>query len=155
MLRSTNRLKIKWARSGRIGCWLISTHSHPTPTPCYYLNLVSNPALTCLKCGQNGMERVYQSDYRDSSTTKLKRKKRRRQKIDAFIHQELVMYKSHGFHEGKKTTKGKKKETKREKRLKGTKRPRNDLFPNSNNFWNIVKFADYVVPSNITPSPPV
>ena len=59
-------------------------------------------------------DRVYQSDYRALPNTKVKRKKKRKEKLkkqDAFIHQEGVMYKSQGFHEvgkdkGNSTKKG-------------------------------------------------
>ena len=48
-------------------------------------------------------ERVYQAEYRNTPEIKLRRKKKRKDKLkkqDAFVHQEGAMYKSQAFHGG-------------------------------------------------------
>lgn len=69
-------------------------------------------------------ERLYQADYRNSTDIKLRRKKKRKEKLkkqDAFVHQEGIMYKSQAFHGGKSAkdknvAKGKRRKTSRRKK---------------------------------------
>ena len=69
-------------------------------------------------------ERVYQADYRNLEDIKLRRKKKRKEKLkkqDAFVHQEGIMYKSQAFHGGKSAkdktvAKGKRGKTPRRKK---------------------------------------
>lgn len=70
-------------------------------------------------------ERVYQSDYRNSTSPKLRRKKKRKQKTkkqDGFVRVEGDMYKSHGFYEGEKKARKKNASNKvKGKKKKGKK----------------------------------
>ena len=74
------------------------------------------------------IDRIYQSDYRNTPEVKLRRKKKRKEKHkrqDAFVHEEGIMYKSQSFHGGakrKKTSGTTKKVSKTKKARKTTKR---------------------------------
>ena len=54
------------------------------------------------------IDRIYQSDYRNTPEVKLQQKKERKEKHkrqDAFVHEEGIMYKSQSFHGGAKRKK--------------------------------------------------